>query len=69
MFEDDIYECSFLEEIHFSLIYISSNIASKSPTKTMPALFLILTGCSTTIAWSNDALVYWRIYALCGLDK
>ena len=70
-FTDDILKCIFLNENISILIKISLNFVPKGRINNIPSLVQIMAWCwQVTNHYLNQWwLVYWRIYALLGLNE
>ena len=66
------YQTHFFNESVWILTKISLKFVPMGPIYNIPALVLIMALAPTrrqAIIWTNDGLVYWRIYAPLGLNE
>ena len=65
----DIIECVFLYEYIWTLIEIALKFVQQLPINSIPALFQTISWPQQAIIWTNDGLVYWRIYTSLRLNE
>ena len=63
-FPDDIFKYIFLNENEWIFVTISLKFVPKDSIDNIPSSVQIM-----AIIWTNDGLVYWRIYAFLGLHE
>ena len=71
-FADDIFECIFLNENFCTLIKISLKSVRKRQIDNNPVLGSdngLAPNRRQAIIWTNDGVVWWRIYAFIGLNE
>ena len=70
IFQTTFFKGIFLNQNIYILIQISLKFVPKGPINNIPALVQIMARRRPgAIIWTNDGMVYWRIYASLGLNE